>query len=306
MHSLPPVAIGIPTYRRPVLLARLLDSLQPEIEGREVLEVVADNAPGPDSIAPAVTRDHSPGAMCIPVPEPGISAARNALIRAALDRSETWRWLVMLDDDGYVEPGWLEALITGAERFDADVASGPVLRNLPSDSSLLAQNSMFAARAQRPDGPITMIDGAQNMALSRGILTRLSEPWFDPSLGLIGGEDHHFFRRIQVLGARFVWCGDAVVVEPPASDRLTTRSIVRRAFRSNVITAQTDVALLGRAAVLAGITRGWGITARNLAAGAVRRDPSRIVRTGLDAVALTGRMVGSLVGRRTDKRHGDY
>ena len=302
--STPPVVIGIPTFRRPEMLAKLLTSLRPEIEGREVVVIVADNDPGP--ITEHVLAETCVEAFYVPVHEPGISAVRNAIIRTALGFEAPWEWLIMLDDDGYVESGWLDSLIDGAERFDADVAGGRVEGSLPGDASLLARNSMFAGRPRHPDGLVEMLNGAQNIAIARRLIERLEDPWFSPELGLTGGEDHYFFRSLRAEGARLAWCDAAVVVEPTPAERLRASAILRRAFRSNLITAQNDVEILGRAAVAEGVRRGWRITARNFVASLVRRDFARLIRTGLDVVGLAGRMTGIRRSGRPTKSHGDY
>lgn len=302
MTPLPPVAIGIPTYKRPLMLARLLDSLRPEVEGRDVQVIVADNAPGPET--PRVIEAHLSAALYVRVPEPGISQVRNAIIRTALRTARPWDWLAMIDDDGRAEPGWLEALIEGARRFDADVASGPVLRDLPAGVSLVARNSMFAGRPRHDDGPVSVLHGAQNMALSRRILTALDDPWFDPALGVIGGEDHHFYRRLQAAGAKLVWCDAAQVTEATPPDRLTTAAILRRAFRSNAIAARSDAQFLGGAEVLRQVGVGLGRNARNIAAGVARRDADRLARAGVSLVSLSGRVGGLVSRRQPTKRHG--
>ena len=302
MSTLPPVVIGIPTFRRPDLLAILLTSLRPEIEGRDARVIVADNDPGPAT--PRVIEENCPSATYVPVDERGISQVRNAIIRTALALEEPWEWLIMLDDDGYVHLGWLAGFVEAARRFDADAASGPVLRDLPPDASILARNSMFAERPRRPDGPIPTISGAQNLALARQIVERMEPPWFDPELGLIGGEDHHFFRRLEQMGATFVWCDSAEVTETTSAERLTTRAILSRAFRSNLIAAQSDVRFLGRGVVLRGIGAGLRRTARNTAAAVTRRDADRLAKSGLSLVSLGGRTGGLLTHKRPTREHG--
>lgn len=124
------VVIGIPTYRRPDTLRALLRSLGPEAEGVALI-IVGDNAcdPGTAAVVEEILGD-APH-LVIDVPEPGVSAVRNALIRAAVAHVPQWEWLVMLDDDGIVTPGWLDPLIATGTAVDADVVGGPVLGDQP-------------------------------------------------------------------------------------------------------------------------------------------------------------------------------
>lgn len=155
MSSLPRLVIGIPTFRRPRQLEGLLDSLRPELAGTDALVVVADNDVSPQT--PQIVSGSGLDAVCVGVPERGISQARNALIREAFARRPGWTWLTMVDDDGVVEPGWLAALGGCAARFEADIISGPVLRDLPPQASIVARNSMFSARPRQADGPVEVI-----------------------------------------------------------------------------------------------------------------------------------------------------
>ncbi|MDO5712475.1 MAG: hypothetical protein Q4P32_12150, partial [Micrococcales bacterium] len=191
-----------------------------------------------------------------------------------------------------VLPGWFDALVQGAKRYDADVAAGPVLGELPPGASLLARNSVYAGRSRYASGPVAMLNGAQNIALSRRICDALADPWFEVALGLSGGEDYHFFRRVIALGGRLVWCDEASVVEPTPAERLRWRALLRRSFRSNAIAARTDIEFLGREKVWRDLRHGIPAVARDAAAGLLRRDPDRIARAGLHVVALTGRATG--------------
>ncbi|WP_312720208.1 glycosyltransferase [Mobilicoccus sp.] len=294
------VVVGIPTYRRPELLARLLASLAREVPP-DVLVVVADNDAGEE--APEVVRASGLTATCVPVARPGISEVRNALVREATARRPTWQWLVMLDDDGYVTDGWFDALMRAAGRGDAEVIGGPVVGDLPPGVSLLARNSVYAGRARHASGPVGMLNGAQNILISRLIVEVVGDPWFPPHLGVAGGEDHHFFRTVLDRGGTLAWCDEAVVHEPTPPERLTTGALLRRAYRSNLVTAQTDRAIRGRTVVARSVTVGLGWLMRNTATAAVRRSPDRLAACAIDAVSLGGRTVGLLSSRTPTGGH---
>lgn len=183
----PAVVIGVPTYRRPRQLAQLLHSLYEELGDRQVPVVVADNECGdaaPLVVAAAARSGLS--ATCICVRERGISQVRNAIIREVSERHPSWRWLIVLDDDGVVEPGWFDALLHGTSRFDADVVAGPVLGDLPERASVFARNSVYAGRPRFASGPVPMLNGAQNIAIARGVVDRLGTTCFPTSLGTSG------------------------------------------------------------------------------------------------------------------------
>lgn len=305
MSTSPGIVIGIPTFRRPAPLAALLESLLPQVPPSRALIIVGDNDSGTD--APRVVeafRVRGLPVRCVPVPERGISQVRNELIRAATRACPQWRLLLMLDDDGVVLPGWFDALVDGADRLATDVVGGPVLGELPTGASLLARNSVYAGRTRHPTGPVPMLNGAQNIAVTRAICDALTDPWFDVTRGISGGEDYHFFRRILAHGGSLGWCDEAQVVEPTPLDRLRWRPLLRRTFTSNVLAARTDVELVGRSKVWNDLRHGAPQVARDTAAGVLRRDPDRIAKAALRVVALAGR-AGGLVRAGAQPTH-DY
>lgn len=287
------VVIGIPTFRRHAQLSELLRSLRPQLGPRVAAVVVADNDADP-ATGQVVARElpDGPHRHVVPVPERGVSQARNALVHTAYDVAPGFGWLLMLDDDGVVLPGWFTALLATAERLDADVAGGPVLGGLPPGSSRVARNSIFGGRPRFPTGSVACLNGAQNIAVRRRILDRLEPPWFHPELGLVGGEDYEFFRRVRAAGGGLVWCDDACVSEPTAADRLTTAAILRRAFRSNVVSGGIDATYQVHPTVRGYVLPAGRHLARELAAGVVRRDVDRLTRAGIGAVSVAGRATG--------------
>src|SRR3546814_18996001 len=61
----------------------------------------------------------------LPVAQPGLCAVRNAIAAAALD-DPAMRFVAMIDDDEWPQPGWLDALLICQAQVGADVVAGPV------------------------------------------------------------------------------------------------------------------------------------------------------------------------------------
>ncbi|KTQ76028.1 hypothetical protein NS226_23295 [Aureimonas ureilytica] len=87
------LVIGIPTFRRPALLTKLLESLRPEIAGRMVTVLVADNDcdPAIEALVAAFPREEGQRFVYVPVSERGLSPVRNSLVDAALREAPDWR-----------------------------------------------------------------------------------------------------------------------------------------------------------------------------------------------------------------------
>jgi glycosyltransferase involved in cell wall biosynthesis len=223
------LVICIPTFRRPVLLRELLDSLLPELKEHPAMVIVADNDCGTD--APAVVESFRalwPSIRCIPVAARGVAQVRNALIAQAHVDTPNWQWMLMLDDDGLATPGWLGNLLATGDKYQAHLVGGPVQGVLPPGSSWLARNSTFAARGRWPTGLVPTLNTTQNLGISRRLLELLPEPLFRNEYGASGGEDYDLFRRVARASGRIVWCDEAVVMEPAPADRLTVRSLLHR------------------------------------------------------------------------------
>lgn len=227
------VAVVVPTFRRPQGLKRLLESLA-RLETRAQVEVVvADNdAPAHEgrAVCAALAASYRWPLTAITVAERGIAQARNALIDDVLRHSSA-RFVAMLDDDEWVEPGWLDALLRMQAETGADAVRGTVLRAFERDPVPWLAQGQGLAPLHAPSGPVDMIDGAGNVLVARAALVDLPAPHFDPAFALTGGEDRDFFTRLKQRGARFARAEDAVCTEFVPASRATFGWALRRAYR---------------------------------------------------------------------------
>lgn len=305
------IVIGIPTYRRPATLRTLLDTLLADLRESElarergVFVVIADNASDPLTGKIAEQYLGETPHVAVGVSAPGVAAVRNAIGREAARQCPGYEWLVMLDDDGEVIPGWLDPLLRTAKWLDADIIGGPVLGDLPESASRVAQNSLYGGRRRFPSGRVEMLNGAQNIAVARRVWETMPEPWFDPALRR-GGEDYEFFKHAKAMGFRFGWCDEAPVDEPTPADRLTTRAICERIFASNRTGAHIDYVYDGLAASIRRAGATWVWAAKSVAAAVIRQDLDKLIVAGLHAVCGVGRAMGlveAVRGRRGMAAH---
>lgn len=303
------VVIGIPTFRRPALLARLLDQVIEQAQDAAlgpVSVVVADNAC--DAEVEALVGER---ALTSPVtvhyravPQRGISQARNALIRSALEVDPAWRYLVMYDDDGILTPGCLQALVGTAERLDVDCVSGPVDMGDLGDETRLVRAYLGASLPQPQDGVVESLNGGQNVLIARRLVEQMPDPWFAPHRGLSGGEDYAFFVRAKLHGAVFGWSSRALVLEPLPPQRLTRHAVLRRAFEENAVNAHTEVEFFGYRFTASNLARTLPWVLRTVAAGAVQRDPDKLATAIIGALGAAGRGAGLIGLEPQPYRHG--
>ena len=228
------VLIGIPTFRRPKGLARLLEWLAKlETEAR-VSVLVADN----DSVGQAGSAlceelrkaNYRWPLQAIVVAERGIAQARNALVERALANGQA-KFIAMLDDDEWPDANWLNAFLRVMQQTNADAIHGAVVRQFEEDPGVWATRCPVIASLRGRTGPIDMIHSTSNIILSRDCLERMQRPWFDPAFALTGGEDKEFFTRLRLSGARFAWADDAIVFAQVPASRGKLSWALKRSYR---------------------------------------------------------------------------
>ena len=290
--SHPSIAVLIPTFRRPVLLAQLLDSLIVDIDDRKVVILVGDNDCDPKIASLVAGYADRVDVRYLPVPDRGVSQVRNGLIAEAMRALPDWQWLLMLDDDGTVTPGWIEALVSCGDRLRADLIGGPVLGVLPPDASAYARRSMFAARRRWSTGPVGLLNTTQNLGISRRLLDRLSLPLFDGRYGASGGEDYDLFRRTVQAGGTQIWCDEAIVIEPAPPERLTTRSLLDRYFSTGVYLGRIDSHYDGRGRTFLRASKGLVLGLQEAVVGPIRRKDEMAAHGILMLALHSGRLCG--------------
>lgn len=234
------ISVLIPTYLRPQMLQRAIESCLAQ-QGVEVpFEIVViDNDPL-GSAGPLVAE--IAGRSAVPIRyvterRPGISRARNTAVA-----NSAGRYVVWLDDDEEASPGWLAALYATMRRYGGDVVKGPVYPRLETPNPYAEKRFTFDARL--PTGArLPECTGIGNTLLDKARCFGDEPEPFDPFLGIAGGGDTLFFRKLQRSGRRFVWCAEAAVWETVPADRLVPRQVLRRRFRHGQITTFVRVAV---------------------------------------------------------------
>lgn len=221
------VAIGIITYKRNLLLERLLASLESEQRSNDFHVVIVDN----DASAGAsnIVRNSRLSNVIYEVESvPGIVAARNRVLDLVPEGTEA---VVFVDDDEMVHEGWFRALLSSAREHDADVVLGPVLSMFPQGAPQWITRGNFIQRPSMTSGTILKTAATNNVLIRLEALSKLDVPRFDESYSLTGGSDAELFWRMRQAGAKIVWAADAVVEEDVPPGRANLRWILRRNIR---------------------------------------------------------------------------
>ena len=200
--DLPVVTVVVPTRGRAAYLEVTLDSLcrQRSRAAHELL-VVDDGA---TDATPDVAERF--GVRLIRHGERrSLNAARNSGIREA--RADV---IAFVDDDVFVPPGWLDALVEGVERHpEAEAFGGPIRPRFEGHAP---------RSCGREDPPITTLDlGAgdveatmvwgANFAVRRSAIERIGR--FDERLDRAHGDEEDWLLRLRAAGGRIVYLADA-------------------------------------------------------------------------------------------------
>lgn len=222
------IAIAIATYRRAARLAKLLAALPEriaELDDECSADVfVIDNDPNGSAADVAAAPPEGLRVVYAPEPTPGIAAAR----QHALDVTDDYDLLAFIDDDEVPQPDWLRALVDTWRRTGAAAVAGHVHTEFPTGTDPWVLASGLFTRRRRTDGEALPAAGAGNLLIDLTQVRRAGIG-FDPSLGLSGGEDTVFTRKIVQAGGSIVACPASVAVDVLEPGRATRAFALDRA-----------------------------------------------------------------------------
>ncbi len=223
------ISVCVPTYKRPLLLERLLISIREQQTFGEfnISVVVVDN--DKECSARDTVRTLRRGRMLVCYanePVQNISLARNRAV--LLSRGE---YVAFIDDDEFPQRYWLYNHYKMIKESGADGVLGPVIPHFDSGAPAWLIKSKICLRPSYHSG--TLLKASQtrsgNVLFDRKVFTN-NGLLFDPSYGLTGGEDTDFFRRAVRCGLKFVWCQEASVYETVPVERWKRAYYVKRAM----------------------------------------------------------------------------
>ena len=227
--AVPHVSICICTFRRPILLKRLLEKLEEQrTNGLFTFSVVVCDNDVEQSGASVVSAARNGAAIDITYcwePRKNIALARNKALEHVRGT-----FIAFIDDDEFPAGDWLQKLMATCDEYKADSVLGPVRPHFESPPPSWIIRGRFCERPEHKTGRAMKWDECRtgNLLFQRRILDDMEEP-FQAEFGT-GGEDMDFFRRIAERGRVVVWCNEAIAYETVPPSRWSRSYMLKRAL----------------------------------------------------------------------------
>lgn len=231
-QNVPPlVSLILVTYNKLELTDACLRSLEKNTHYKNFEVIVIDNDSRdstPDYLREWVSRGENRRIILNP-DNRGFAAGNNQGLRIA--RGE---YLVLLNNDTYVTPGWLGTLVHHLKRDPNAGIVGPVTNNIGNESKIqISYDSMaemeYAARVYTSShlGEIMPLHTAAFfcVAFSRDIYDKVGD--LDEAFGIGMFEDDDYCRRVQQVG-RTVICAEDVFIHHHHSASFNLMGMERR------------------------------------------------------------------------------
>jgi len=226
------IVIGLATYKRPLMLAQALSSLQKIRVPDDVVVklILVDNDWSGSAKAsfqkyskllPFETEYHIEN-------QRGISNARNAVLSRALTLNADY--LAFFDDDESVCENWLRALYSTIKSHGCQVVAGKVIYKLPNNTEEWIRSGKYFSDKNYPTGTVQSGAGTGNVLIDLDFIKKHNLE-FDQVFNFSGGEDSHFFNSLIQFGGKIVWCQEAITYETVPNSRLTESWILGRACK---------------------------------------------------------------------------
>jgi GT2 family glycosyltransferase len=230
----PAVTVVVPTAGRAAYLEVTLDSLRRQRTGTAHEILVIDD--GATDATPEVAERF--GARLIRHGERrNLNVGRNTGVREA--RADL---VAFLDDDVFVPPGWLEALVEGAARYpDAEAFGGPIrprLEGNPPRGCGREKPPITALDLGDEDVETEMVWGA-NFAVRRSAFERIGQ--FDETRDRLHGDEEDWLLRLRAAGGRIMYLAGAGLDHRRDADDSTLTALSRVAFERGRAARETDL-----------------------------------------------------------------
>ena len=231
------IAICIPTYKRPLMLKKLVLSIRKCKQNRSMINnvhiIIIDNDPGKTAESTvshlSSLEDKIFKLSYFVCPDKGLSNVRNKLLKKAISLKPDF--VVFIDDDEYATPNWLNELVYCIVKNKGDMARGPVISEF--DKTVPKYVSCWFENPNYPNDEQVKTVETNNLIISNDFLLK-SRISFNNRFNTTGGEDTYFGIEAIKSGAKIYWARKAIVHESIPVNRAKLKWLIKRKFREGV------------------------------------------------------------------------
>lgn len=241
------VAVFVPTFRRPHLLKKVLESLQRQSCSDFPIIISDNDSEQAEGLAVASAWAEALGIThrvhLTIARERGLTQNRNHALKLAFSEIGVDA-VAMIDDDSEAHPEWVEKLKLGCGS-GAELVGGPTIYRLSGNVSPDVRASSLFGVPYTTTGYVPRLRSSNNCVISRTVYERLGGRVFDPDFGATGGGDTFLFIGQKKQGTRTWWQNDAIVYEDVPDERATSEWVAYRQRTNAVNAARIDRRLSG-------------------------------------------------------------
>lgn len=229
------VVIGIPTYKRPMMLEKLILSIYDSRINQDLIStiiiVVVDNDKGrtAESVIRYLKKKCAPPFTLhyFNFAKKGLTHVRNEILKQSLKFNP--EYIAFVDDDEYVSKNWLNELVKTMIHMNADMVLGP---NLPVFEKEVPEYiaRWFYVENFETNTQMELVES--NNLLIKAKFLNDHNLRFDTRFDQTGGEDTFFGVQAIQKGARIFWSHNAIVYETIPEKRATLKWVMRRIYRA--------------------------------------------------------------------------
>jgi succinoglycan biosynthesis protein ExoM len=228
------IAICIPTYKRSLMLEKLILSIFECTNDKSLIKdvniIIIDNdidisaQDTTNRLRHRIIENYQ--LHYYNYPAKGLANVRNQLIKNALTQNPDF--LVFVDDDEYVTSEWLNELVKTIINNNADAVYGPRIRVF--EKKVPKSIEYWFTYKEYPDNTLLPILETGNIILRVSSLLKFNV-WFDARFNITGAEDYYFGVQILKKGAKFYWASNALVYETIPDNRANLKWLIKRFYR---------------------------------------------------------------------------
>jgi succinoglycan biosynthesis protein ExoM len=226
------ISVCVCTYKRPVLLARLLAGLISQATGGlfsySIIVVDNDRRRSAENAVFSCKKNSKVSIEYLVEERQNVALARNK----AIDNAKG-ELIALMDDDDFPSQDWLLNLFMAFQKSACSGVIGRISYKFNGVVSGWVKKISFFNLKYKTGAILNRDMYTGNCLLDRRLFSS-GNNYFLPELGE-GGEDAEFFYRMRKLGHNFIWCNEAVVYAPVPPERLRLKWLLRRALRYGIV-----------------------------------------------------------------------